>query len=371
MQNEKRTEIQQKALELHKKHDHILLTWATGCGKSLAALQCISKGSDWIIVCKEINHIENWKRDIEKHGLSHLLTDGILDIICYASLHKWNEYDNVNLILDEVHAVSELREERIRALMPNKIISLSATVDDEIRGRLRSIRPFVEYSITTSEAIDAGILPEPKVYVVYTDLEDSEKLYTAKIGKKAVKLTAKGYYAHLSRNIEYWRERWERTGEQWVYKKYMVGALDRKRWIADYKTKLAAEILEKIKDRRFICFTGSIEQCNELGGDRVIHSKITSKNREKLVNDLNSKVIDSLFCVNMMKEGMNIEEIEAGMIVQLDGANDRSFIQTLGRTLRGEKPEFYILVVRKTQDERYLETALANFDKKYLTTWKE
>ena len=79
-------------------------------------------------------------------------------------------------------------------------------------------------------------------------------------------------------------------------------------------------------------------------------------------------MINSLFCVNMMRESINITNIEAGMIVQLDGVNDRSFIQTLGRTLRGVKPEFYVLCIKGTQDEKYVKTAFKDFNPKYIHT---
>lgn len=379
---ETRDSIQQKALELSRKHDHILLTWATGCGKSLAALKCmVATGGMWIIVCKEITHIENWKRDIEKHGMSWMLRNKdasfadafrddnryiIWDIICYASLHKYEYAKEANLVLDEVHGLSELRELRIGDMLPGKIVSLSATVDEEIKQRLSSIKPFEEYNITTSSAIEMGILPEPKVYLVHKELDDSRREYVAKVNKKEVKLTAKGYYDHLTRNFEYWKTRFEEKGESWAHPKQMQAALDRKRWMAEYKTDLAETVLEKIKDRRFICFTGGIDQCNKLGGTNVVHSKISTKKREELITNLNNEVINSLFCVNMMRESINITNIEAGMIVQLDGVNDRSFIQTLGRTLRGEKPEFYVLYIKGTQDERYVKTAFKDFNPKYI-----
>lgn len=364
MQNEKRNIIQQTAIKLFHTTDHLLLTWATGCGKSLAALQCAKDGGKWLIVCKEINHIENWRREINKHNVKA----SIVDIICYASLHKYIDRGDweINLILDEVHALSELRELRIEAIAPTKIISLSATVDSDIRERLRAIKPFIEYHISTSNAIAQGILPEPKVYIVEKQLNDVRKEYAGKFGKRVIMLTAKEYYNYLSNSVDYWKYKWETEGEDWRYKKFMFAALERKRWISNYKTDTAMEIIGKIWGRRFICFTGSVEQCNKLGGSLVIHNKVAPKKREKLVEDLNEGRINNLFCVNMMKESMNINKIEAGMIVQLDGASDRSFIQTLGRTLRGENPEFYIIVVKGTQDDKYLKTALTNFNKKYI-----
>lgn len=365
---ETRDTIQQKALELSRKHDHILLTWATGCGKSLAALKCmVDTGGMWIIVCKEITHIANWEREISKFDPEGTrISPRIGDIICYASLHKYAGVENINLVLDEVHGLSELRELRIADMNYSKVISLSATVDTEIKQRLTAIKPFEEYNITTSSAIEMGILPEPKVYLIYKELDNGKKEYVAKVNKKEVYLTAKGYYDYLTRNFEYWKKRSEEKGELWTHTKQMQAALDRKRWMADYKTDLAEIVIEKIKDRRFICFTGGIEQCNKLGGTNVVHSKISTKKREELITSLNNEVINSLFCVNMMRESINITNIEAGMIVQLDGINDRSFIQTLGRTLRGINPEFYVLCIRGTQDERYVKTALKDFDPKYV-----
>lgn len=370
---ETKDSIQQKALELSRKHDHILLTWATGCGKSLAALKCIKDTTlRWVIVCKEITHIENWTREILKFDPHYSnIANRIVDIICYASLPKYKDWEDhqgnkICLVLDEVHALSELRELRITDMDPQKVISLSATVDKEIKERLTSIMPFEEYNISISEAIEMGILPEPKVFIVHKELDNGRKDYVAKVNKKEVHLTAKGYYDYLTRNFEYWKTRFEEKGEQWAHSKQMMAALDRKRWMAEYKTDLAESILERIKDRRFICFTGGIEQCNRLGGTNVVHSKVSTKKREELITNLNNEVINQLFCVNMMRESINITNIEAGMIVQLDGVNDRSFIQTLGRTLRGSKPEFYVLCIKGTQDEKYVRTALKDFDPKYV-----
>ena len=67
----------------------------------------------------------------------------------------------------------------------------------------------------------------------------------------------------------------------------------------------------------------------------------------------------------MLQEGMNLKDIEAGIIVQLDG-EERAFIQKFGRTLRADSPEQYIIYFRATRDEEYLNNALENIDKKYI-----
>lgn len=61
----------------------------------------------------------------------------------------------------------------------------------------------------------------------------------------------------------------------------------------------------------------------------------------------------------------NLPDIEKGMIIQLDG-NERGFCQKLGRVLRSEEPEIYILYFRQTRDEEYLKKALEGIDKDYI-----
>ena len=59
----------------------------------------------------------------------------------------------------------------------------------------------------------------------------------------------------------------------------------------------------------------------------------------------------------MLKEGMNLKNIEVGINVQLDNV-ERYFAQSHGRVLRSSFPEHYILFVENTQDETYVSTAL-------------
>ena len=144
---------------------------------------------------------------------------------------------------------------------------------------------------------------------------------------------------------------------------WLNSALKRKQFIASCKTLKAKEILNHLKDKRLVCFTGSIPQCIELGGKYVVHSK--SKDNAKIIQAFNNEKIDQIFAVNMMREAMNFTNIEAGIVVQLDNKK-LMFAQTLGRILRSSYPEFYILVAQNTQDEAYLHTVLEGFDRKFV-----
>src|SRR6478736_4285283 len=85
--------IQESAVKLSDKYNSLLLTWATGCGKTLAALKIIRRQifvlnitTKWYIICEEHNHIDNWKREIALHGFEDILP--YIEFFCYASLQK-------------------------------------------------------------------------------------------------------------------------------------------------------------------------------------------------------------------------------------------------------------------------------------------
>ena len=62
-----------------------------------------------------------------------------------------------------------------------------------------------------------------------------------------------------------------------------------------------------------------------------------------------------------IKEGVNLKDIDAGIIVQLSNT-DRYFTQVLGRTLRSSNPEQYIIYIKNTRDEEYLTKAISKVD---------
>jgi superfamily II DNA or RNA helicase len=144
-----------------------------------------------------------------------------------------------------------------------------------------------------------------------------------------------------------------------------------KQYIAECKTPRVKELLGEIKGKRLICFCGSIDQADELGGEAAIHSKKSSKKNITILEKFNNFDIDEIYVNKMGKEGMNLPGIEAGVIVQLDSGNDQglSFLQRTGRSLRAEDPEIYIFYAPDTMDETYLKRALTNVDKKYIKTY--
>lgn len=347
MINKEKDKIQDNAVKLSESYPSLLLSFATGVGKSLAAIKIIERNSEenWYILCKETNHIGNWLQEFVTHGKEYLLNK--VKIFCYDSLHKYIGTE-ANLVLDEGHAITELRLKQIKQIKTKKVVILSATVEEDKKYLLQQITGTLkEYHISITDAINKGLLPAPKVFIVDVYLDTLER----------------ETYRKLENSVEYFKGKYMQTREDGYQYKWLNTALKRKQFLSNCKTDKAREILKHLSNKRLVCFTGSIQQCIDLGGKNVVHSK--NKDKAEIIKRFNIENIDKLFAVNMLREAMNLTNIQAGIIVQLDNKK-LSFIQMLGRVFRADLPECYVLVVKDTQDEVYLETVLEGFDTKYL-----
>lgn len=143
----------------------------------------------------------------------------------------------------------------------------------------------------------------------------------------------------------------------------MLGS-ERKRFLANLKTEIVKNLINKIKDKRYICFTGSIEQANYLSKNvNVIHSQV--KDSDSIINSFNNGNINHLYVVDMLREGQNLNNVEVGIIVQLDGEIGR-FIQKSGRIMRAKNPEIFVLYFKNSRDEGYLENLKNEINKDYI-----
>lgn len=360
-----REEIQNIAINLSEEYNKLLLEWATGIGKSYASIKIIEKlGGKWNIVVAETNHISNWEEEFKKHNKSRLLKN--INFFCYQSLHKY--LNGKKYIFDEAHhLLSDKRLKLLNKIKADNIIMLSATVTKNQKILLTSnIGEFHTNKVTLSDAIEFGILPEPNVYFVGVELNTIQKNCKFHFNKdKYIYCSEREMYNRMSDRIDYLKEKYFNSRSEFDKVKWLNYANKRKQFLSECKTKYAKILLNKLKEKRLICFTGSIKQSEELSKGLSIHSKLSTKKRVQLLEDFNSGTIDKLFATGMLKEGQNLANIEAGLIIQLDNV-ERYFVQTHGRTLRSQYPEQYVLYVKNTQDQVYVNTAIENFNKDYI-----
>lgn len=361
-------QVQSQVLELSKLHNNLIIEHATGTGKTYSAIKIIEhfKG-DWNIVIAETNHEQNWLDEFKKHKKLSLLK--YVKFFCYQSLHK--HLDGINYIFDETHHLfSSKRLELFKQIKLNNLkrfIGLSATLSRTQHEKLQYVLGnYYTFKIGLSQAITAGILPEPELYFVGVTLDNTLRNHKFEFNKvKYIMCTEKEYYDKISDKVDWLKSRYMQTREEFHKISWLKCANDRKKFLSDCKTKHARTMLHKLKNKRLICFTGSIKQSEVLSGGLSIHSKLIKDVRTKLIQDFNSGKINKLFATQMLKEGMNLNNIEAGLIIQLDNV-ERYLVQVLGRTLRAIAPLQYVLYVRNTQDEKYVENVTINFNKEHL-----
>lgn len=389
-----------KAVGLFSQNDNLILQWATGVGKSKAAIdiikdQSIDKPISVLLIVAEIAHKDNWYKEFVKWDAEqHFET---IHIECYASLklHRDTEFDLV--ILDEGHhSDTDIRVDILSTIQTKGVLVLSATLGEDKISTLSNIfGKFHTYTITLAEAIENNMLPTPKIYLMPLTLDNryNEESFIFKRGKEknhkhqdttydnrwkyisdkknfpdlhlTVTCTQREKYQYLTEQYEYFRRLYMRSRQDYLKVKWLLTGSERKRFLGNSKTEEVKPLLATLEDKRFICFCASIEQAEVLGGDMCIHSD--KKDSQSIIKQFNNKEIDSLYAVNMLQEGQNLEDIQAGVIIQLDG-QERAFIQKFGRTLRADSPEQYIFYFKHTRDEEYLVKALAGINPEFIST---
>lgn len=365
---------------------NILLEWCTGAGKSFAAitLQAQMNSQKTFICVAEIAHIENWRKEYIKHGYEHLLET--TEIFCYASLKKHANKQCDLLILDEIHnAFSDTRFFYLSSIKTNRFIGLSATINDEDKVSLKDLyKDVTVYTITLEDAIEMELISKPVVNIMLLDLNNTDKTEIIEFNRgrniheihcdyqqRNAYIYAKNKYPTLNLKIHctqqekynYLNELYERAR---ITKRmgWLRHGSNRKRFLSDCKLLELNALTQKLMllNKRFICFCGSTEQADILGGDNAIHSK---KDAKSVLNKFNSYEINSLFAMKMLTEGQNLPGIEVGVIGQLDGT-ERPFIQRFGRSLRADFPEVYILAFKNTKDMDYLKNVIENIPEGFI-----
>lgn len=398
-----RDKIQEDIVTLIFNNRVTILELATGVGKSACAIKAINAIQNYsskkfikvLLVVAEIAHIDNWKSEFDKWNLDKNIN---ITIECYASLKNYKNTKWDVCIFDEFHHLqSDIRLDIFSTITFARMIGLSATIPNSLYEYLNiNIKNYAKYVITLQDAIDKGILPKPNIYLIPLTLENDndnniiiESWGKDKLKKKItcsyndrwkyltnrtkypnlelrITCTQLQNYNYLCEQFEYWKRRYLNTRNEAIKVKWLQIGSKRKRFLGDCKTKYVRAFLSKICHKRYICFCSSIDQADDLGGwNNTIHSK--NKESRGIINKFNTRQEKYLFAVNMAQEGLNLVDIEAGIIVQLDGY-DRGWIQKTGRILRAEDPIQFIFYYKNTKDEEYLNKVLESMNNEYITT---
>lgn len=391
-------QLQKETLDIVKcgEKNNLALLWCTSLGKSKMAIDIAKKvttdKSKILLVVAEIAHKKNWKEEFDKWKFN---TKNVV-VTCYASLKNYENTQWDIIIYDEAHHLkSDIRTSIIKTIKSNNVVLLSATMSIDLLSTLNRIYGNFEVSrFPLDKAIKLGIIPEPKIYLIplrlcnvpgIQTIEESWGLKNKRVNitcsyndrwkymkdrKKypnvnlTIECTAGEKYLYLNTQFEYYKNLYMETYKYATKIKWLRIGSERKRFLGECKDFALVRLLPKLENKRYICFCSSIKQTSLVGNSKnAIHSK--NKNSLNIINNFNLKKINKLFAVGMLQEGQNLKDIEAGVIVQLDG-EERSFIQKFGRTCRAEDPIQFILYFENTRDEEFLNNVINNIDSQYI-----
>lgn len=391
--NTTRDSLRNSILTTIQKENIILLEWATGVGKSLAAITIQEKiNGNTLILVSELTHISNWKTEFIKHNKENLLNN--TTFLCYSSLHKIINKSFDLIICDEAHHISEKRLENLQTLNFKKLILLTATITNEKLIELQNLGKITVNSFALDKAIKSTILPPPTIYLIPLKLDNYNKneFIVETWGKKNLRqkyicknendawtfrknrlqykdvelnipATEQECYDYFCKQADYYYDLFIKTADDHCNQNWLYNCLQRKLLLGKLKTKYAKELLITLKDKRLICFCSSIKQSELLSKTGIINSR--QQHNQKLIDDFNNQHLDKLFVVGMLQEGVNLTNIDCSIVIQLDN-NNRSFIQKLGRSLRSTKPVQYVLYFKDTVDEKFLKNITNNIEEDYL-----
>lgn len=408
MTTDKRTSVQNEAFRKLFKHNNLLLRWGTGTGKSrVAVLACdyiYDRNLDEriLLLVAERSHKDNWRKEFVKF-LGEERAKEVLSIVtieCYASMHKYRNTTWNFIIFDECHHLqSEKRQEILETMDAYYVLALSATPGKAAYNALSwTFGRFEIDEVSIQDAIDSEYLPEPRIICIPLELQRFVRTETIDLDYRTKKSGTKGEikdiwsnrwkyirnrtvytgwvihlsctqkekYEYINEQFEYWkRQYFANQGNERIKNMWLQWGSKRKRFLGELKTGNALELINRLREerRRFICFCSSIDQAHALGGEKAVHSQ--NRNSSDVIQAFNDRKISEIFAVGMLVEGVTLTDIEAGIIVQLDG-NERQFVQKSGRMYRSEKPLIYIFYYKGTRDEEYLQKALEGINEEYV-----
>jgi superfamily II DNA or RNA helicase len=222
------------------------------------------------------------------------------------------------------------------------------------------VQLFKQYRIKTDfyypleQARKDGLAPKAELYIVETTLDNSVKYIEA--GSKANRFlqTEQQRYEFLSKQIR----------QLMISKKVDVvkfKSMERRRLIANSISKkdtVKRLIARFAPGNRTLVFGGGIAQIEELLPGASYHSK-SGKAGHQALADFQAKLRDILGCVDGLNEGMNLVELDVGIIAQISSVS-RELVQRIGRfRIRpNHVPVIFIVICVGTQDEEWLKTAL-------------
>lgn len=336
-------------------HGRLLLAPRTGKTKLVIDLIKRDKPSSVLWVSPSLELVKNGiKQEFTKWNANSFLSS--LYTSTYSSLSKvTGRYELI--ILDEEQHITQNNCKNLLngSIVFRNICSLtgSPSKNQEKQDIYTRLNLKVLCNLNVNKAVDSGYLADYKIKVVFISMNKEKNIL--------IKYKAGSFYTS-----EYDRYKWvtkliesNPPGVKWKI-------LERMRMIKESPSKLdiAKNLLSKLTGR-ILGFCSNIKQCEQLYKYRY-HSKTKTKDLE----DFQAGKINRIGMVNAGGTGFTYKNIDHLIITQVDSNKNGSTTQKICRTLLRQsdyKAKVWILCLKGTQDEKWLESTLESFNKDKIT----
>lgn len=350
-----RDQLQGMVKETYRRYHRLACYYATGVGKSKAALNAIEDdpydrvqmdGWGLILVNTEPARDETWVGEINQ-WLPVDKQAGPIDLCCYAGIRKHANKYYQWIILDEAQYVTETVYKYLLSIKCHGIIILTATEpeDPEKRKMLNVLSQKRKLMVKVDMAVQHKIVNDYRIRVWKVDLSLTE---------------SQEYFQYCKRLQEV-----KNKGMDFLIKKY---AGERMHFIYNLDTKFKATcyLRDQVRKtgKRFIIHCGSIKMAQAVC-NYTYHGETTDKD----FKDFCAGKINEIASVKKLKENANIYNLQSSIVNQVN-SKQQHLIQQLGRNLRLDPNDLaimHVLIAKDTVDEDWGNKALREFNKDKIT----
>lgn len=311
-----RENIQQEALNIALKHQKCGLAISMGVGKTLIGLMYINylqfvnmNKLNVLIVAPKLSIFQSWQNDAKKFNIN---IDNV-HFTTYLSINKQQlNYDI--LILDECHSLLYNHSDYLENF-DGRILGLTGTPpkwgNSEKGEMVKKYCPIV-YTYVTDNAIDDKILNNYKIIIHKVLLDTNKNILVEHQGKTwyTSELDTYNYYSNKVNNST-------------TIKAKQFASITRMRKMMEFKSKIdyGKKLFDYI-NTKCIIFANTKEQANLLCENSYHSGNQDSENILKLFNSGN---ITKMSTVLQLNEGVNIKDLESGIILHAYGNERKNF----------------------------------------------
>ena len=356
MTNKEKTELQKKIISEIKSKPHGRFLLPPRSGKTKIMIDIIKRENPKSILWATPS-VKLAKEDIPKEFEIWNAKDYIdrLTTVTYASLRKTEGYFEM-IILDEDQSVSELNMSNLlnKKLTYSYICSMTGTpTKHEYKNEIyKKLNLKILYDLSINDAVDIGLLSNYNINILNVEM-NKEKNIKVVYGNKHFFTSEKNQYEYYNKKVE------EAKNNNFLGLKKFT--LNRMRIIKNSNSKLKAakELLSRL-DGKILVFCGSISQAEKVC-KHTYHSKKNDSDLKLFQND----EINKIAMVNSGGIGFTYKRLDHLILIQCDSDRNRITSQKICRILlkqKDYKANIWIICLKDTQDEKWVNSTLQNFD---------